>query len=641
MTRLFEEFAPVSTEQWMEQVTKDLKGQDFEKRLVTKTEDGIRIRPFYRSEDVPSEVLASGPRRGDSGSWRLREEVRETSPAEANAHALRCLNRGAEELAWLTYPLGAHPASAEDMKALLDGIYMEMVPIHWMSGPLSAHVLALAIGEAERRGLSLDQLEGSVDLDPILDACAEWTTNGLAAWKGEFVPVVKLILEKLPKFKAVTIRGSLIEKAGASHAQQLAFSAALLAEYFQAIATELGPDALKAAAARTEVRLAVGSQYFLEIAKLRAARAVFGQVYKAFGLAGGPVIQAVTTSSTKTLYDPHNNLLRGTLEAMSAVLGGCDSLSVAAYDQGYQTPDEFSEHLARNTDTLLKQESSLAKVADPLGGSYAVEALTHEVGNATWSLFGKVQEEGGFAAAWESGLIPTELTKVKEAKAKAASQRRASIVGTSTYPNPKERRLADVEPRPAARRVKPLAGVAGLGEAGLEALLDSAPIGSSALNAFRPSWPFEHLRLRVERHEAAGGRRPIVQLLLAGDRTMRKARAGFCAGFYGCGGFEVREAVASDWAAAAGLDADLLVLCSSDAEYLDAAKALLGHSPKAPVVVAGSPAEQMDALKEAGVAGFVHIRLDVVDALSSLLSQLGIPEIPMDQPLNPAAEAAR
>lgn len=653
--KLFEEFPPISTEQWMEVVQKDLKGADFEKKLVSVTLDGIRLKPFYRAEDLPSEI--AGELRGyraDGNPWAMREEIREADLAEASGHALRALNRGAEELAVYTYPIGPRLRTQEQMQRFLEGIYLEAVPIHWISGPLSPHALAMLVNEAKRRGLGLDQLRGSVDLDPIMDRCAGWTEAPLDSWTDDLLETVRFLLTEMPAYGLLTIRGAFIEKAGASLAQELAFTMSLLAEYLTVLKQGLqegriavpGADSPEAALAhivsRCELRFGVATNYFLEIAKLRAARLLTRNVLEAFGISGArPKIHAITTSSNKTLYDPYNNLLRATIEAMAAVVAGVDSLSVAAYDQGYNTPDEFSAHLARNSGSLLREEAYLAKVADPLGGSYTVESLTRSYCDNAWGLFRCMEAAGGFVAAWNNGTVSSELDRVRAQRAKQVSARRRTIVGTTVYPNLKEQRLADVQPREPVRQIRAGANLPHLLErfaAGddLEAWIGKNRVPSTSLDPFRPSWPFEHLRLRVERHVALGGKRPLIYLAMLGDPAMRRARAGFCLGFFGAGGYDVQEGTfqtpqeAAEAAEAAGADA--LVLCSSDPEYPDLARAL---QTDLYLIVAGYPQDSLEELKSLGVRDFVHLRLDLLETLERYHERFGIPPIPLDEPLNP------
>ncbi|MCS6774977.1 MAG: methylmalonyl-CoA mutase family protein [Chloroherpetonaceae bacterium] len=654
--RLFEDFPPVTTDEWMAAIQKDLKGADFEKKLVSTTLDGITLRPFYRREDLPGPI--DGELRGyrkDSNDWNLREEIREPDIAAANAHALRALERGAQELAIYTYPIGPCPRQQSDMQALLDGIYIDAVPIHWISGPLSPHMLAMWWNEIERRGLSPEAIQGTVDLDPVLDRCVGWIQAPLEDWRDTLLTVSAFILQHLPHVGLVTVRGAFIEKAGASLAQELAFTLALFTEYLTAYRDALTTGALRvpnitdpqaalaAIVSRCELRFGVGTNYFLEIAKLRAARVLVRNVLLAFGIqTARPKIHVITTSSNKTLYDPYNNLLRATVEAMAAVIAGVDSLTVAAYDQGYHTPDEFSEHLSRNTETLLKEEAHLTRVVDPLGGSYTLEALTHAYAHRAWGLFRCLEAAGGFVAAWKNGTISSELEVVRAKRARLVSSRRRTIVGTTVYPNLKEQRLGDIQPAPPIRQVRSVtADVMALAAefaqgADLNAQISDQRVPSTQFDPFRPSWPFENLRLRVERHVALGGKRPIVLLAQLGDPVMRRARSGFCLGFFGAGGYDVREETfATPQEAvqrAEEINADALVLCSSDPEYPALTR---GLQTNIPLIVAGYPQESIEELQANGVQHFVHIRQDLLETLERYHTLFGIPPMPLDEPINP------
>jgi methylmalonyl-CoA mutase len=332
---------------------------------------------------------------------------------------------------------------------------------------------------------------------------------------------------------------------------------------------------------------AVGSSYFLEIAKLRAARLCWAQAVAAFGVTSGEAsrmrVVVRTARSNKSVYDPYTNLLRATTEAMSATCGGADEVIVE--------PAGFDAHLATNVTRILAEESRLDVVADPAGGSYYVETLTDAIGRAAWRLLQETEAAGGYAAVVRSGVLASAIAASRAAKEKAVSSRRRTLVGVNNYPDLGER----------AASAAPVA----------EASDGPVPI-------WRMAEPFERIRQRTERHEAATGRRPRVLLLTSGDVRMRMARANFSLNFFGCAGFDV---VQSDTLDVAG--ADLVVLCSSDAEYLPLAQDVC---PKVsvPVIVAGNPKDQIPALEAAGVAGFVHVQSDALQALTHWQQRLGI-----------------
>ncbi len=638
---LFSEFQPVSTDKWLEVVRQDLKGADFDKRLVSETLDGIKLRPFNRAEDLPA--TAGSVVRGyirDRTLPTFREEIREDRITEANTHAMRSLERGAYELAVLTYPMGVPIRTGADLAAFSEGIWLDSIPIHWMSGPFTRPMLALLSKEAKRKDLDPARLQGSVEHDPIMDRCAGWVPGPAGAWKEEFKAGLEA-LSAFPGFNLATIRGSYIEKAGASLAQEMAFSLAIFVEYLSLVSDREDKKGLSEFVRRTEFRLGVGTNYFLEIAKLRAIKLLVQNVLDAYGVHDvRPKFHAITTSSNKTLYDSFNNLLRATVEAMACTMGGVDSLSVAAYDQGYGAPDEFSEHLTRNTETLLLDEAYVSRVADPLGGSYTVECLTRDYAECAWKLFKEIEGQGGFVVARQAGFIGDAIKTVQAKRMKQVGSRRRTIVGTSVYPNPKERRIADVKERPLAFQVSvPVIALHKLAASSLKDFETEDLAPTSPLDPFRPSLPYEELRLRIERFCATGGRRPVILLAEFGDPKMRKARSMFCQGFLGAGGYDIEEAAVSN---AVDLQEvvetrkpDMVVLCSDDTAYLDFARELKIDKP---VVVAGNPVDALEDLKAVGVTEFVHVRLDQIETLLTFHEKFGIPEIPGDEPLLPEAK---
>lgn len=360
------------------------------------------------------------------------------------------------------------------------------------------------------------------------------------------------------------VNGAVHHEGGATAVQELAFT---LAE---------ASDRLAAGRQVEGLAFGVGSTYFLEIAKLRAARALYAPMASAYGAPPETRIHAITTLSNKSIYDPWTNLLRSTTEALAAVLGGADSLRVQA--AGY------AARLARNVQLILKEEAHLDKVADPAGGSWFIENLTASLAAEAWKLFQQVEAMGGYARA--HNFIESAVAAAREAKEKEFASRRRVLVGVNHYPDPAERRLEQA--------------------------------GSLAGAQWRLARPIEKIRLRTERHARRTGRTPKVLLLKRGDLKMKMARAQFCLNFFGCAGFAVEEADELD-----GRQADLIVLCSSDAEYLDFAREVCPRA-SVPVIVAGNPKEQIEALREAGVAGFVHLFSNLVETLADWQQRLGI-----------------
>jgi methylmalonyl-CoA mutase len=380
------------------------------------------------------------------------------------------------------------------------------------------------------------------------------------------------------------IRADFLHEAGANAVQELGYALAEGVERLAALADILKP--VDRAAGEMEFVFAAGSTFFFEIAKLRAARLLWAQAVSAFGPEQESAclmhIHVRTSRLNKSLYDRYTNLLRATTEALSAAIGGCDRLTVE--------PFGFDEHLAVNLQRILREEAHVDIPADPGGGSYFLEVLTDSLAREAWKLFQQVEAEGGYSAAVNSGSLKQALAKSRAEREKAVASRRRTLVGVNNYPDLGEK-TTEIEP-----------------PAGAE---DRFP-------TFRLAEPFEKIRERTARHARAAGRYPRVLLLKRGDQKMRTARGNFSQNFFGCAGFDIEDGESYE-----GASADLIVLCSSDPEYLDFAKDVC-PKVQVPVIVAGNPKEQADALKAAGVQGFIHVLSDAVQTLTDWQNRLGM-----------------
>ncbi len=379
------------------------------------------------------------------------------------------------------------------------------------------------------------------------------------------------------------IRADRLHDAGAHAVQELAYAIAEGVDRLAA-ATDAGQDVDEAARGLAFV-FGVGSTYFLEIAKLRAARLLWAQAVSAFAPADGASacmrLHVRTSRANKSLADPWTNLLRVTTEAMAAAIGGADTLAVEAFG--------FAPHLATNVPRILEHEAHLACVADPAGGSYYIETLTDALARAAWTLFQEVEADGGYARVLAAGRIEAALSETRVGRTQALAFRRRILVGVNDYPDLTAPMTVDAT------------------APGDEHL----PFGAERLAA-----PFERIRQRTARHARATGHTPRVLLLLRGDVAWRTARANFSLNLFGCAGFEVSSASALD-------EADLIVLCSSDAEYSAFAADVVPRTP-APVIVAGYPVDAVDALRAAGIVDFVHAGSNVLETLTSWQDRLGL-----------------
>ncbi|MDR1728979.1 MAG: methylmalonyl-CoA mutase family protein [Acidobacteriota bacterium] len=381
---------------------------------------------------------------------------------------------------------------------------------------------------------------------------------------------------------ADAVRADLLHEGGATAIQELGYG---IAEGVEKLAALSEKKPVEEAAGEMEFVFAAGPSYFNEIAKLRAARLLWAQVAAAFG-AKSPVAMKIavrTPRRNKSVFDHNTNLLRATTEALSAVLGGCDAL--------YVEPFGFDRHIAVNIQRILQEESHLDAVADPAGGSYYIESLTDAIAREAWKLFQGVEAEGGFTKAKESGSIGKAIEAARAAREKSLTSRRKALVGVNNFPNLMET-AADIQ--------------------------DVQPPKAECEHEYRVATPFEAIRRRTLDFAKAKGKAPKVLLLTRGDVKMKGARSNFALNFFGCAGFAIETSEEY-----AGSDADLIVLCSSDPEYLAFAKDVC-PKVKVPVIVAGNPKDQIEALEAAGVKGFIHVQSDAAATLADWQNKLGM-----------------
>ncbi len=607
---LFEEFPPVSTQEWEERIHADLKGADYEKRLVWRTNEGLKVRPYYRAEDLvdiahmgvfPGEApFVRGIKRGGNG-WIIRQDFEEAQPDKANRLALDAIEKGADAIG-----LNAGDVSSkEDLQSLLEGIDPAKTAVHLFHGKSHARLLSY-LTEIE----GSYNIKGSLNFDPLgYFLLYDKFHGGRESDLGQARELIAVAKAQLPYFQTLVVNGQHIHNAGASVVQELAFALAQGNEYLANL-TDMGLTA-DDLAPRMQFTFAIGSGYFLEIAKLRAVRMLWSKIveqYKPRDIrAAGMNIHAVSSGWNKSVYDPYVNMLRTTTEAMSASIGGVDSMTVTPFDSSFRKPDEFSFRIARNQQIILKHEAYFGKVADPAAGSYYIEKLTDSVAHAAWALFLETEELGGFIKATEEGFIRSAIENTCQRRDMDIAMRKRVFVGTNLYPNTEERVLDKTGP---TARLTDL----------------------SVLRQYRGTQAFEALRMAVENHSRKGFEVPKVFMFTYGNPAMREARAKFSANFFGVAGYQIIENlgfpdIGSGVRAALASEAAIVVLCSSDEEYagmIPAATAIKEASPKTQVVVAGNPKDIKEQLVEAGVDHFIHVRTNALEALTRYNEILGV-----------------
>ena len=609
--KLFTEFPPVPTEKWEEVITADLKGADYERKLVWKTGEGFNVRPYYRAENLEG-IKFLGSQAGEfpyvrgthaHNRWRVHQTVSVVCPKEANAEALKILNAGVDSLGFC---IASADFSAADLDTLLKDICIPAVEITFC-GEKTAHVAELVLAKVEKEGIAKEDVRIAFCIDPLV--------KGLSS-KGEFCSpngekCIARIVELIHKTKEykhvriVTVAGQTFGNSGSTIVEELAFTLSAGHDYLVRL-TDAGLD-VDAAARKLRFSFSVSSNYFMEIAKFRAARMLWANIVKGYGPAKNCAckmqIHAETSRWNQTVYDPYVNMLRGTTEAMSATIAGVHSLEVMPFDASFENPTEFSKRIARNVELLLKNESHFDQVVDPAGGSYYVENLTQSIAAEAWKLFLEIEEKGGYTEAYKAGLIVERIKASAAAKDKNIATRRQTLLGANQYPNFTEVAGKEITAESVTRK----------------------QAEGNVLVPYRGAMAFEEMRLHVDR----SGKEPKAFMLTCGNLGMARARSQFSCNFFACAGIKVIDntyfkSIEEGVKAALESKAQIVVVCASDDDYAEAApkiKELLGG--KAILVVAGAPACAPE-LEAQGITNFINVKSNVLETLKFYLKEMGI-----------------
>jgi methylmalonyl-CoA mutase len=622
--KLLTEFPPVSTVQWEEVITKDLKGADYDKKLVWKTADGIAVRPYYRADDLQrvkhmgADVGAFPYVRGakNDNKWLVRQTYCACADKQkANAQALDGLMRGVDSLGFCF----EGKLEEADLDTLLKGIYLDAVEVNFVGCTCSGTGLTQKlVAYAKKTGAKLDDVAASIDADPL----REMTTKGVLA-DDAFDRLKNAILAaaELKRLRNVGVSGAVVHNAGGTPVQELAFALSMGNEYLARL-TDRGL-AVDDAARRLKFTFAVGASYFIEIAKIRAARMLWANIVSAYKpqktCSERMKIHAVTSAWNQTAYDAYVNLLRGATEAMSAAVAGVDSLEVLRFDKPFRAPTEFANRIARNTQVLLKEEAHFDQVVDPAAGSYYIEMLTQSIAEEAWKLFKLVEEKGGYVEAFKSGFIQEQVKASAQKHDSSIATRREILLGTNQYPNFNEVLADDVRSGLAPKEGKEAACPCCCSS-------DNKPaLTGEPLKPYRGAEAFEAQRLATEN----SGKQPQVFMLTFGSLAMCRARAQFASNFFAVAGFKITDNnrfadVDTGVKAALAAKADIVVACSSDDEYAEGVPAIaekLGSS--AILVVAGDPACK-EELQGKGISHFISVKSNVLEMLKGYQKELEI-----------------
>lgn len=634
----FAEFAVATYDDWRKEAEAGLNGAPFEKCLVTRTREEIDLQPVYSRNDLtdldsmPDESTFDRGAR-TSNAWKMVLPASDrTSVSSESTQTVVALKPG---------PL----ATFRDFSPILDSVDLERCAFYLEAGPAAMPVLSLLVAWLRANGKDPVSVKGCLIQDPLGELVAAGSLPySLETAFAQMERSTAWVLSTMPEFRSIAVRTDPYHNAGATAVQEIAYALATGVEYLR----QMEESGLKVndTAPRIQFSFAIGPDFFMAIAKFRAARLLWSRIVEVSGgnaEAQKMFIHARTSLWNRTRLDPHVNLLRCTTEAFAAIAAGCDSLEVGTFDEAINPPNEFSSRIARNTQLILREECHFDHVVDPAGGSYFVETLTRQLANKAWELFRSIESSGGMTSALLAGLPQEQVNAAWKQRAQAIASRKNSLIGVNVYANPKETVSPVQTPSslPASRdtksetisiehfRMSDFVAAAARG-ATLEQLALHDLEGSSAvmLPVRRAAEPFEDLRVLVE---AAG--RPKVFLATMGSPAQYKARADFSRAFFETGGFQVVSetgfaTVLEAAAAAERSNARIVVLCSTDATYPELVgplcRSIRSRSARTLIVLAGFPEKQVETFREAGVEEFIHLRSNCYETLLRIAERIGV-----------------
>ena len=608
--RLFQEFPPNSAGEWKEKITNDLKGVDYNKKLVWRTPEGFEVQPFYRSEDLeknPNLEVCPGDfpflrgKQVKGNNWLVRQEIDVDDIEKTNAKVLDIRMKGVDSFSFNFK--SSYKPNSEDIEKLLQNIRADFMELNFNSHyPLE--IIKIIEGLAKKYNRELDKVRGSVEFDPI----DHYNRHGkyYHTKESDFALLENLFRSSshLKNFHVLTIDAAVYHNSGSGIVTQLAFALAKAIEYINYLTNNRFD--IDEIAPKIRFNFAVGSSYFMEIAKFRAARYLWSNIVNAYGLNSADnaamFIHCSNSEWNKTVFDPYVNMLRTTTETMSSLLGGIDSMTVLPFNKVYESPTDFSERIARNQQLLLKGESYFDKVNDPAAGSYYIEDLTAQIISEAWKLFLEIDEIGGYEKAFEKGFIQEKIAAEARMKDTDIAKRKRILLGTNQYPNRLEH---------------------------IEKANETITNNEDLLTPYRGAQAFEKLRIKTDQY-ALTNERPKVWMLTYGNPAMRSARAQFAENFFGCAGFEIINN-AGFQSAEDGIDSakkakpDIVVICSSDAEYAGNVELIYDAlKEKSIVVLAGYPKALVDDLISKGFENFIHVRVNALEELTRYQKLLNI-----------------
>lgn len=687
----FDEFPRPTDEDWYETARDALKGAPFDKVLTTPTYEGLVLQPRYRQAEAADiahqHTLPGNPpyvrgTHGASQPWHIAQAISYGCPADFNATLRHDLEQGQTAITIVLDaptrfgldPDQAQPgdvgtdglslANLDDVAQALDGIDLASIPMFIQAGTAALPLAALLVAYMRTQGQNPAKLAGCIENDPLGVLASDGKLPlSLDSAYDDMAQLSQWAVSNAPHLNMIAVHTTAYHNSGCHAVQELAFAVATGVDYIRAMQQRgLSIDDI---ATHIQFTFAIGSNFFMEIAKLRAARLLWAQIIAAFGgdeTAQKMTLHAHTATHNKTAYDPHTNMLRTTIEALAGAVGGSASLHVAPFDEVIGPPDEFSRRIARNQQLILQQECNLSHLIDPAGGAWYVEYLTDWLAREAWASFQGIEAQGGMLAALQAGIPQSQVAEIAEQHADRLARRKDVLVGTNMYPNlgetPLDKQAIDDEALyqerataikdfrkhqnpvlyltddPAESAIKAAETGATLSQIAAMLHPDGGDIPTvTPLGIHRGAEPFEALRQAAETYASRTGSPPQIFLATMGPLHQHRARADFTTGFYEVGGFDIlsNDGFATPEAAAgAALDsgAPVVVICSTDDTYPEIVpplvKAIKADKPDTIIILAGYPQDQIDAHRATGVDDFIHLRANCYAMNYRLQQQIGV-----------------
>ena len=593
--KLFGNFGNVTKQEWKEKAIIDLKGADFDRKLVWRNLSQIKLQPFYIAEN--NKPFLSNTGQNSQSLVNYRRIVVE-SDKQANALALKAIEEG---INGLLFDLKKSVSAYE----LLDGIDLSTITISFILREKETEFANDFFALANENGTNFEDLKGYFDLDIMYN----YVTSGhVDCNKFDKVTELVKLAENHPNYKAISISGSIYLDSGANQVQEVAYTLNSLVFLIEKY-TNRGIEVHKIFD-NLHFELAIGSEYFIEIAKFRAFNNLLHVIAEKYQINKFSYnLTGKTSIWSKSITDANTNMLRATTEAMSAILGNVDGLEIDPYDKEFEKYNDFSSRIAGNIFTILKEESYFGIVSNPVDGSYYIEEVTSEIAEKALELFKIIEKNGGYYRSFESGRIQKQIAEIKFEKIKLLSKRKLVMVGVNKYPN--------------------------LMETVDQNLLSDFNMATKSINKTlkprRATLEIEALRRNTEECVVKNNHRPIVELTSYGNLGMRKARAAFAYDFMGVSGFKVLDEQShccAEKAAkeSANSNSNVVVICSSDDDYnstaVDFVKTFRTINTSKVLLLAGNPSDIADELQKAGLDGFINVKSDVIDTISSVQNRI-------------------